>query len=673
MSSLFVSVHAIKRRDVLILLLVLFIAALMRFGQAGVVPFFHDEAMLSTMAQEMAAGERFYLTGINSSVGIPNPPQSVYMMVLPFAFSSDPQVATFFVMLLNVVGVGLLWLMAHRYFGRTAALIAGLTYALNPWAILYSRKIWAQEFHTPLILLAVLLGLYGFWEAQRRTDNPSRPRLLNRHEWAQALCLPVLLWSVQIHFAAWLLMSVYLVLLWYGRARVSWRALVVSALLSALVMLPYALGLGQTLQSDPTRITDAISRSDASDGLTLSAQPLLYMLYLMTGFGMETWIAPAQQAELLTAVPPVALWALIPLMILHGVGVGFFQQPKLTVLLLVWLVLPFMAFVPQWTPVYAHYFIPTLPVMALLAGIGTAWIASIVPLQPSGRSIIVVAYCVILLTQGLWWRGMLRYVDDNHIVYPGFTTPLHYLHDIRDALRPYDDVVVISYGMSWNLHHESAVWPVLLRDEARCVRTLVGNGYAVFPSQPFAVLVAPDAPENPVLNLYATQTGRIYEERPGGGDYRLYVHEQAPDWTLTPITPLEPALFDNGVRLTGYYVGDGWLVLQWRLPDGERGQDYQYSGQIFDADGERLAQVDRVFWHGRHWCADDRLITWVPLDMPAGAQSLHVSLYELGTGRDAGRFFNADVLDALGNAIGQQVVIPLNSAMDEVESSQNAD
>ena len=59
--------------------------------------------------------------------------------------------------------------------GRTVALLAGLTYALNPWAILYSRKIWAQDFHTPFVLLGLGLGLYGFIEGKR---------------WAQAACLP---------------------------------------------------------------------------------------------------------------------------------------------------------------------------------------------------------------------------------------------------------------------------------------------------------------------------------------------------------------------------------------------------------------------------------------------------------------------------------------------------
>src|SRR5688500_7478994 len=120
------TINRVTRRDCIVLVLILFVAALMRFSQPGIVEFFHDDAMLSTLAQEMTAGERFPVTGINSSVGIPNPPPSVYVIALPFAINSNPMFAIYFVMMLNVFGVSLLWLMAHRYFGRTVALVAGL-------------------------------------------------------------------------------------------------------------------------------------------------------------------------------------------------------------------------------------------------------------------------------------------------------------------------------------------------------------------------------------------------------------------------------------------------------------------------------------------------------------------------------------------------------------------
>lgn len=642
--------HPLTRRDLYTLLLILFIAALLRFGEAGVVEFFHDDAMLATLAQELAAGEHLPLTGILSSTGIPNPPVSVYIMALPFLLTSDPQVAVLFVMALNVAGVGLLWLLARLHFGRPVALAAGLAYALNPWAVLFSRKIWAQDFHTPFILAALLLGLYGFW---------SRGERRARHEWAQALCLPLLLLGLQIHFAAWALLPLYGLLLWGGCGRLSRRALAASALLAVLVLLPYAAGLASTLQGDPTRISDAAARSQAAQGLGLTPDALVYTAYLAAGAGLETWVAPDRQAHLLEHVPPLTpLWSLIGLAALVG-PVALWQsgQRRFVPLLLVWALLPPLLLVPDWTPVYVHYFIAGLPALALLSGIGLEGMVKVLRGGPQGRVVALSLFAVILLTQGLWWRALLRYLDTTDIPYPGFTTPLHYLNNVRDDLRDDEDVVVVSYGMSWLLHHESAVWPVMLRDSARCVRTLPAAGYAVLPQGPFAVLVTPDAVPGGVDEFYQTAEVSSHPVRPGGGFYYIYRHDSAPQWTQSTLTPLmEPALFEMGVQLTSYSLDEEGITLEWLLPERRPGLDYQYGVHFLDETGERLGQHDAQFWPGRHWCSGDRLLTTTVTSPPPQTHALRVSLYRLL--RDGG-FASADVLDVMGNPAGQWVEITL--------------
>lgn len=652
-----ITTYTIKRRDVIVLLIILFIAALLRLGEPGIVEFFHDEAMLSTLAQSMAAGESFPLTGINSSTGIPNPPVSVYVMALPFALNNDPLFATLFVAALNVIGVGLLWLLGHRYAGPTVGLVAGLTYAVSPWAVLFSRKIWAQDFHTPFILLAMLLALYGAWEAAPRTVQQRS----GRHQWAQALTIPVMLWGMQIHFAAWALLPAFGWIAWHARSRLRWRALAAGIVLGLLVLLPYLVGLAQTLQSDPTRISAAAGRSDINAGFQLDIEPLAHVARLVTGYGLENWVAPEQQADMLDAVPPPALWWLLGMLALLGAGVGLWKPSMRTstIMLLIWGLLPPMVLVPRWTPVYIHYFIGSLPAYALLVGLGTTWIARIVPLKAVGRAIILVAFAVILLTQALWWRGALRYLDSTAIIYPGFTTPLADLNEVRDALRTEDDVVVLSYGMSWSLHHESAVWPVMLRDSAQCVRTLVPEGYAVFPAQPFAVLLAPDAPADPVNNLYKSASPEIYPTRPGDTPYVIHRWEEPPAWDGPIIEAIAPVMFDNGVTLTGYHLDADAVYLAWQLPAPTDDITYHYSAQLFDAEGARVGQRDAVLWQQRHWCAGDRLITWGPITISTQATEMRVGLYQLGEGAVAGQFFNANILDAAGQPAGQYVTIPL--------------
>lgn len=647
-------VHSIKKRDIVILLLVLFVAGLMRYGQVNVVEYFHDDGMLATMVQEIVQGEAWHWTGIISSVGIPNPPMSLYVLLPAFVVTLDPVGAILFIMGLNVVGVGLVWWLGHRYWGQTVGLVAGLAYALNPWAIFYSRKLWAQDYHTPFILLAIALGFYGFFEGEESGRRRDR-------QVAQILTLPVLLIGMQIHFAGWFLLPVYAVMVWLGRRHTQRHTLVLSAIVSLMVVLPYGVGLVQTLQADPTRISDAVTRSEAIEGVQLGGDALVYGAYFITGYGLETWVAgEAHQEAMLTLVPPPALWWLLGALWVCGVvWMALHRSMRgLLVLLMVWGIVPFIVFMPNWTPTYPHYFVASLPPMALLIGAGVAWLTRVVPLGATGRMIILLAFAVIIASQGIWWRGAVRFLDETHIDYPNFTTPLSYLLPIRDALRGYDDVVVISHGMAWDRHHESVVWSTLLAGDVACVRTLQGDGYAVQPRGRFAVLVAPDAPADAIDNYYVIEGGVRFHERAGGGFYTLYEHEVAPRWASDFIMLEDVGRYANGVHLLGYGYENGRLTLLWSLPDGRRGQDYQYSAQFFRGN-ERLAQADRVFWQGQHWCAGDRLLTWVDVALDESADILQVSLYRLGTGVQAGQFFNEDVLDAMGNATGQAVVIPL--------------
>jgi hypothetical protein len=649
------AINKINRRDLLVLLLILFVAAVMRFGQAGLVEFFHDDAMLSSLAQEMAAGQNFPLRGINSSTGIPNPPTSVYVMAIPFFINSNPMTAIYFVMGINVIGVGLLWLIAHRYLGRNVALAAGLAYALSPWAVLFSRKIWAQEFHSPFILLAVLLGLYGFWEA----SSENRSQWLKSQEWAQVFCLPVLLFAFQIHFAAWALVPIYAAIVLLAWKRISWRAIAISAILCALVLLPYAIGFYQTWQRNPSQGDPNAVSTLANKDEAFSLLSMQYLGYLATGFGMETWVAPKNQAEMLAAVPPVQLWYIIGGMVLLGTIRLFLKSwRRFAPLLLLWAYLPAIALIPQWTGVYPHYFIASIPALMLLAGLGVDWIAKHVPLKSLGQSIVLASFALILLTQGIYFRALMRYVDSVELDYPAFTTPIHYLEDVEAALADYQDVIVLSDGMSWDLHHESVVWPVMLRDTAQCVRTLVGDGYAVFPNHPFAALQAPNMPEHALSGLYLSENQLYFPERDGGSGYYIHHWQTNPEWQGVAITEIEPIRFAGDVLLTGYGLDEGVTLLQWQLPAANPELEYQWSVQPHNANGEKLGQSDTRFWQGRHWCEGDRLLTWQWFDTPHETASLHVYLYELGGANEAA-YLNAPVLDAMGNPANDHAVIEI--------------
>ncbi|MFN8447276.1 MAG: hypothetical protein U0521_01415 [Anaerolineae bacterium] len=57
-----------------------------------------------------------------------------------------------------MIGIARCWLIVYRYFSPRAAFVTRAAVRRLAWAILYSRKIWGQDMHTPLILAGFLLG-----------------------------------------------------------------------------------------------------------------------------------------------------------------------------------------------------------------------------------------------------------------------------------------------------------------------------------------------------------------------------------------------------------------------------------------------------------------------------------------------------------------------------------
>ncbi len=631
----------------LLTLLIVLLAALLRFAYPGVVEFKHDEATLSLLALDWLDGGAFPLTGMPSSVGVPNAPASVYVMALPFALGADALAATLFVAGLNVVGVGLLWFIAYRYLGLVPALVGGLVYALNPWAILYSRKIWAQDFHTPFLLLALLLGLYGFLEGRR---------------WAQILCLPLLLFALQIHFAAWVLLPLYLWLLVAGGRRLSLPALLLSVVLGALVMLPFALGIAQTLEQEPDRITGVLN--SAGRALTLGEEALVFNVALATGTGIASEITPGQERlvapemDSLQAVWLVAYGAAL----LLGLVAIWRDGWRLAGLVWLWALLPLLVFSLRWTPVHPAYFIASLPAFALLIGAGVALPVRVMarrarPLRPLAF-LLAALFCLLPLTQALYWLALMAFINTTST--PAyFGIPLRQRLAVRDALADARDVLVLTDGFEMALDQEPVIWSVLLHDTADCVRALAGEGLLVLPAQPFTVLVAPNAPESPLTDFYQTASSQHYPLRPGDGAYVLHHFAHAPEWQAAALTPILPVRFDSGAQLVGYALTPDRVHLRWLLP-GAITEDYQYFVHLLDADGNRLAQHDGRFWPGRYWCAGDTLMTSAALSIPDGAQTLRVGLYTL---QPNGGFMNANVVDETGGALGVWADLPLNNEM----------
>lgn len=617
--------YSIKRIALFGLFFILIIACFTRIADGAALTYFrYDQGRLSLMALEMANGDAFHWLGPPNSGGLPTSPLIVWFYSLLFLLSDSPQFVTFAVALWNVVGIIFLWWIGSRYFGSIVGFVAGLALAANPWAIHYSRAIWEPRVMIPFLLIAISLGLYGYIENKR---------------WAQSLFLPMLLVALQFHYIAFFLFPIYFVILWIGRQNFQRQSFFLSIFLALIVVLPFIYGMITQEQTESRMFKQIIEILQA--GPELRFYPIQQLLDLSSGANISGLLRNHANIFFLEFAPYSDLVSQgVTALIALGLMLTWLPSwRKYALLLYTWAFLTLLIQIPAWTGrgVFLHYHLVALPAYPLLIGIGVEGIIQILHKQTAlyrfARYFILLLVVIIFSLQGFWMWRLYQFSDTNYSYSPDSgqtTTPLHYLMDVREALQPYDDVMILGANP-----HESNyyVWEPMLYNSASCVRDLLinGGGIDVLPNHPYAVLVAPLSPINTdyvVPDRYQHETPQIIPMRSGEDPYIIYSFDEAPEWTETPIIPIEPVSFVTGIQLTGYYLVDGWMQLRWKVQE-LTDESFQYFGHFIDAEGEKIGQRDAPFYVGQHWCAGDTLITTIDINLPLDTNRLRIGLYTL--------------------------------------------
>ncbi len=175
-----------------------------------------DESYALELAADILEIDPFTARGLPSSVGIFNSSAFPYLLTIPLLFNSDPHWVTGFVALINTFAVGACYGIARRWFGLGPAIIATSLYALNPWAVIFSRKIWAQNVLS-IFTIALLTCLLLYQKGRR--------------PWWGAFAMPVWAIGIQIHFSAAALLPVVAISLVTGINRRNVRQLTIGGLL----------------------------------------------------------------------------------------------------------------------------------------------------------------------------------------------------------------------------------------------------------------------------------------------------------------------------------------------------------------------------------------------------------------------------------------------------------
>ncbi|MCL6432283.1 MAG: glycosyltransferase family 39 protein, partial [Anaerolineae bacterium] len=203
---------------------VVLLAALTRLTCLDLIEFKGDEVGHLLRALRILEERRLPAVGSQASVGIAKPPMMSLLMAVPLLFGRDPRLASGFIALLNVAAIGGCFLLARRYYNLRVALIAAALFAANPWAIVFSRKVFTADVLAPFLVLC----LYALHAA-----------IIDRAAWGWLVAVLSLGIMLLITFSPLPLALLLVVCILGWRREVRWGHLLTGAGLALLLFVPY--------------------------------------------------------------------------------------------------------------------------------------------------------------------------------------------------------------------------------------------------------------------------------------------------------------------------------------------------------------------------------------------------------------------------------------------------
>lgn len=619
--------------------LIVALAAFLRLAWPALTEFKADEARLYALALDMAAFKSFAWRGIGSSVGLPNFPLSVWLFSIPLLVWKHPYSATLFVGVLNTAAVYVCYRLSRRYWGETAALTATLMFAVSPWAVIYSRKIWAQDL-LPLFVLGYIGTALAAWVDGRR--------------WALLFHFIFLACVIQLHLSgvAFIPLTLLLLLIFWRRSRAAWKEIALGLGAGAVLAVPFGIWLFQNASGAGTA-TAFLARP-----VEYSADSIRLAWLVWAGFDIHSLAGPTTFRDYLAAVPNIDsirwLWGLGTL---AGLGVAVRRRHPADLIVILWAAIPILFFIRHATPVFPHYLIITLPAAYILAGIATQWAWDKLTAK-ARRSLsknekepwrtlrlrgFLFGFPITIsaLAQAGVWLALLFFIA-THDTTGGFGVPLGtLLQTVAVATRLADaraaaEVLVVGAGDDPAVDEFPAVMAALLPNRPH--RFVNGNEAVVVPSgRSVAILQSAQLQATDWYNGCARDQGctlqtvarglRVVTVPPG---VIVRVANQFPD----------PRGLANGVVLIGWESDPVWTVV-WNPGFVPAASDYHFFNQA--ANG----QADGVGYPSRYWRDGDVIVSFFELQ-PTGP--VRVGMYEFPA------VVNVPVLDAAGLPYADGVV-----------------
>lgn len=210
------------------ILLILLLAAALRWNQPTWIEFKYDEAHTFQLSASIAAGRAFPLLTGGTSLGIERPALDVYLNALTLRWlGHHPEALVWLQGSLGVLATALTFALGKQLGGPAVGLWAALFMAANPWLVQFDRKLWA---HIQVALSVALLWLA--WQVVTRRNNRA----------IIGFCVTAAL-QLLTHVLAWLQLLSWLAAVAVAPKRWRRKETLIGLGLALLLLLPYAAAL----------------------------------------------------------------------------------------------------------------------------------------------------------------------------------------------------------------------------------------------------------------------------------------------------------------------------------------------------------------------------------------------------------------------------------------------
>lgn len=661
------------------LIVLIFLAAWLRCAHLDQTEFLWDQSEISKWALQLAREGRFSWIGPVSSTGIDTFPVAIWLWAIPYAISTSPVFASGFLAVFHLLAIVGYYVLVRRWFGRAAALIATLLFAVAPWAVIYARKIWHTTLLPPLILPYVVTGWLTF---------------VRKCRWALIAHVLSLVCLVQTHFSTLpfvLLTGLWMFIFW---KRVDWRLVPLAVAVAALTFVPYLVVDARQDWRNVHRLLEIMHRP-----AIISNEAAYATWAATTGQGLFWMTGPDRYAEFIAATPNLrglfvlegglavagSLFAFVQA--IRKARVGLDDETATALMIATWLLMPALFFTRHKTIVAPHYFTITFPAQFILVGWLVSWLVSWFGwlgwwskghLKVRVRAGVKVAFAVLVVAiaaaQGYETVAILRFVA-THDTRWGYGTPVRYeIKAARTALRLGEDIgsqeiILLSEGDEPRMYEmPNAAGVLLYRQPHRAVDI---RSALVFPRAPaiYWATCDPTSAEALLASLTPEATEARIPLREGLRSFRFYRWPGG-----KPVIPgmqllsEGPRAWANGAQLVGYTAeGDlrpggtlHWTLVWHATQTPVEDVYYHWFNHLLDEQGQLRAQHDGPSLLPAAWRAGDTILNWftlsIPADAPAGTYTMRVGMYAMqpGTGTFLG---NVQVLGADGTPTGEWIII----------------